>query len=361
VPAGSGGSLSGGRGTGGAPGAGGGGTPGGALSIVTAWPNGAIMTGVRDVATPPVTDAVKVHNGGATPLMVTALTLEGTNKAAFQLMGMPALPAMLAAGADLPVTIQTMTSGAALGAVPPQNSGGTLLTAMLTATAGSATAQTNVYGMLLSTLTHEVTLGQILIALGYKLNVGMAQNNANPNAGSMPQTLPKVEPGTDEIAAPVFKKGPSGMPTLVSVARFSPAGPMDYGWYPMGSPNMRTKVATMATMPDGQTSDKARMMLPPLTGSTTFDPGAAVFGIWVYSDQVSHMYDKSTTTTINGDYDYSEDAHNTPANTHRTKVYPLKDANGVAIPNSYLLAVEEAGNGDYQDYVLVLSNVTAGQ
>ena len=41
---------------------------------------------------------------------------------------------------------------------------------------------------------------------------------------------------------------------------------------------------------------------------------------------------------------------------HRTKVYPLKDVAGVAIANRYLVAMEEAANGDYQDFVLVLSN-----
>jgi hypothetical protein len=42
---------------------------------------------------------------------------------------------------------------------------------------------------------------------------------------------------------------------------------------------------------------------------------------------------------------------------HRVKVFPLADATGTAIPQSYLVAVEEASNGDYQDYVFVLSNV----
>ena len=43
----------------------------------------------------------------------------------------------------------------------------------------------------------------------------------------------------------------------------------------------------MAKIGDVQTSDKARMVYPPLkAGSMTeFDPGAAPFGIWIYSDQ----------------------------------------------------------------------------
>ena len=42
----------------------------------------------------------------------------------------------------------------------------------------------------------------------------------------------------------------------------------------------------------------------------------------------------------------------------RTKVYPLHDLPGRFAANSFLLAIEEAANGDYQDYVFVLRNAT---
>jgi hypothetical protein len=305
-----------------------------------------------------VSQTVKLSNGGTAPATVTAIVLSGMNQPAFKLSGLPTFPATVAPGASLPFTVEVMTTGSTLPAAPAQNKGATLLTATLTATAGSTSAVADAYGMVLTSATHECTLGQILTALGYKLNVGMAQDNANPNMGMMAITLPKVEAGTDEIAAPLFVKDGTASPTLVSVARYSPKGTMPYGWYPKGTPTMHNMVAAMASMPDAQTSDKARMVTPPLTGSTTFDPGTATFGIWVYSDQASGKMDPSSNPNpTNGDYDYSEDAPNTPANVHRTKVYPLKDANGTAVAGSYLLAVEEAGNGDYQDYVFVLSNV----
>jgi hypothetical protein len=312
---------------------------------------------VRDVASPAVTQVVTVHNGSSVDVMLTALAISGTNQAAFKINGAPPLPTVVPPGGDVPLTIQVMTSSSALPAAPAQDAGGTILTATLTATAGSSAAQANVYGVILTTATHEVTLGQILLTLGYKLNVGMAQNNANPNSGGTAQQLPKVESGTDEIAAPLFRKAQSGIVTLSAVARFSPKGPMPFGWYPAGNATMRNQVGEMASMPDAQTSDKARMVLPPLAGATTFDPGAASFGVWVYTDQLSQKYDTGGTTS-NGDYAYSEDGLNAPANVHRFKAYPLKNSGGVAVAGSYLLAVEEAANGDYQDYVFVLSNVT---
>ncbi len=343
-------------GAGGAGGSGAGGTGTGTLgiSLIPAWPSAAIVTGVRGVVTPAASQVLQLRNDGTAAVTVSAITLTGTDAAAFQLSGMTT-PLSLAAGASAPITVQALTTGAALPAAPPQNSGGTLLTATINAKAGADATQVTVYGLLLTTATHEVTLGQILTTLGIKLNVGLAQNNANPNTGTV-QQLPKVEPGTDEIAAPLFRKRGGGNVTLSAVARFSPKGPMPFGWYPAGAPATRNLVATMASAPDAQTSDKARMMLPPLTGATSFDPGAATFGIWVYTDQLSQLYDTGGTAT-NGDYDYSEDVANSPANVHRVKVYPLKDASGVTVAGSYLLAVEEAGNGDYQDYVFILGNV----
>jgi hypothetical protein len=349
--------MAGAAGAAGASGTGAGGTGVAAgLTVTASWPSGAILTGVREVASPALTQIVTVHNGGAADLTLTALAIDGTNRAAFKINGAPQLPMVLPRGGDLPVTVEAMTSGSALPAAPAQDAGGTLLTATLQATAGSSSAQANLFGVILTTATHEVTLGQILLALGYKLNVGLAQNNANPNGGTV-QQLPKVEAGTDEIAAPLFRKAPSGNVTLSVVARFSPKGPMPFGWYPAGSTATRNKVAELASLPDAQTSDKARMVLPPVVGATSFDPGAGSFGVWVYTDQSSQKYDTGGTAT-NGDYAYSEDGPNAPANVHRFKVYPLKNAAGVTVAGSYLLAVEEAGNGDYQDYVFVLSNVT---
>ncbi len=325
------------------------------ISLTPSWPTAAILTGVRDVLTPAATQTVQLRNEGTTPVMVTGLSLAGPNAAAFRLTN-TATPLTLAGGASMPIAVEVMTTGTALPAAPPQNSGGTLLTATLSATStGGGAAQATIYGLLLTTATHEVTLGQILTTLAIKLNVGLAQNNANPNTGTV-QQLPKVEVGTDEIAAPLFRKLGTGNATMEAVARFSPKGPMPFGWYPAGTPATRNVVATMASMPDAQTSDKARMVLPPLTGSTDFNPGTATFGLWVYTDQLSQLYDTGGTAT-NGDYDYSEDAANSPANVHRMKVYPLKNAAGVVVAGSYLVAVEEAGNGDYQDYVFILSNV----
>jgi hypothetical protein len=283
------------------------------------------------------------------------------------------VPATIMPDEDLSVTVEMTTTGPNLPAVPPgpapYDQGSNLLTDTLTATLGSGSATANVYGLLLATpingTSYEPTLGQIIMTLGYDLNVGMAQNNWNPNTIDGTQnaiTLPGIEAKTDEVAAPLFVKaaGAAGV-TMDIVARFSPVGALPYGWYPSTSSATRATVGTMSMITDAQTSNKARMVYPPLAAgsATSFDPGTASFGIWIYSDQKTQEFDEGG-NPVNGDYDYSQDAMNVPVNTppvHRIKVYPLKDATGTPVSQSYMLAVEEAANGDYQDYVFVLGNV----
>jgi hypothetical protein len=341
-------------GSGGAAGAGGSPiTASGGLAFKT---TPATITGVRGVSTPPAARAVVLHNGGQVSVDVTSFALSGANQSLFQVTNPPQLPAKVMPGADLPITVSMLASSNALPAAPMQDSGSTTLSVTLTASASSGAVQTAINGLVLTQALWEPTLGQILSSLGYKLNVGLAQNNANPNRGKTVQELPGVEPATDEVAAPLFVKAGSGNVTLTVAARFSPKGPLPFGWYAASTPTKRNTAATMDATADAQTSDKARMLAPPLApgGDGSFDPGTGSFGIWIYTDQLTQKYD--TGTASNGDYNYSQDALNSPANVHRFKAYPLKDAGGVPIANQFLLAVEEAANGDYQDYVLVLGN-----
>ena len=99
---------------------------------------------------------------------------------------------------DLSVTVQLMTTGANLPAAPTnKDTGCTLLTANLTAMLSSGSAQAAVYGLVLIQANYEDTLGQILIALGYKLDVGQAQNNWNPNTSMMALASSKSPAGVE--------------------------------------------------------------------------------------------------------------------------------------------------------------------
>jgi hypothetical protein len=366
-----------------------------------------VVTGLRGLATPAAKSMVNLHNGGSTAVTVTKLAFGGTTSLAANKTGGGAeysmqtptgqtlfetsttLPATIMPGADLAVAVQMTTSGATLPAAPPgpapYDAGCNLMTDTLTATLSSGSATATVYGLLLEpdsavaappggfsafTSGYEATLGQILTTLGYQVNVGAAQTSWNPNTGMMATMLSLSNPLVpNEVATAggaLFVKAGAGMVTISVVARFSPQGSLPFGWYTPGAGTpMTTTVGTMQLQSDPQTSDLARIVYPPLTGTVstgapgstkTFDPGSGSFGLWIYSDQATNKFNEGGKAS-NGDYDYSQDSLNTPANVHRVKVFPLADATGTAIPQSYLVAVEEASNGDYQDYVFVLSNV----
>jgi hypothetical protein len=42
---------------------------------------------------------------------------------------------------------------------------------------------------------------------------------------------------------------------------------------------------------------------------------------------------------------------------HATRIYPVRNAKDQLLPNTYLLCIEEAKNGDYNDYVFLIRNV----
>ena len=190
-----------------------------------------IVTGVRGTATPAAQTVIRLHNAGATSARVTGLALGGANASLFTVT--TAVPATVMAGSDLQVTVEMTTTGAGLPALPPgpapYDSGSNSLTATLTATWDSGSAQASVFGLLLVQgnspgPAYEPTLGQIITALGYPINVGQAQNDWNPNTSMMAADLPGVEPNTDEVAAPLFVKATAtGSVTLNVVARFSQA------------------------------------------------------------------------------------------------------------------------------------------
>ncbi len=380
------------------------GAPSGAVAFDAA---GVVVTGLRGIASG-AKSTINLHNGGQAAVMVTKLAFSGTSSLAANKSGAGAiynvatptmqtlfqttvtLPATIMPGADLPISVEMTTAGATLPAEPPgpapYDGGSNLFTDTLTATLSSGSAVASVYGLLLVqdsavaappggfaafTSGYEATLGQILTTLGYQVNVGAAQTDWNPNTAMVATMLATSNPPTaNEIQTAggnLFMKAGAGMVSITVVARFSPQGSLDFGWYtPGGATPTRTKVGTMQLQSDPQTSDMARMVYPPLMGlvstgatgsTTTFDPGSGSFGIWIYSDQQTQEFNEGGTKT-NGDYDYSQDALNSPANVHRVKTFPLADSTGTAIPQSYLVAVEEASNGDYQDYVFVLSNVS---
>jgi hypothetical protein len=265
---------------------------------------------------------------------------------------------------------------------------------------------------------YEPTLGQIIATLGYQVNVGILLEtflNVNQVSALAMDPPPNGDTPSDEVIIPTFALADPTKPAVIlAPARFAPKFDFPFGWYTPGSidagtgqpdggpepptdaapatqPAGLTWVATMDSLvgSDFYTSDQSEMVLPPISGNTagTFmpSPATASFGLWCFGNQRT-----SGSAPLNGDYVYSQDSLNTvniypavdggsPGNpplpadieeagvnhglinpVHRYRVWPLKDRAGNLVANSYLIALEEATNDDFQDMIFTISNVKPG-
>lgn len=179
----------------------------------------------------------------------------------------------------------------------------------------------------------EPTLYQISDVLGYKTNIGFTTLESDT----------KVFPMGDEVIAKDFRKAGSGNVKIVPVARYSPLESLIYGYYiedQSGSLDHVEVGALSIVSPQHQT-----LFPEVISGITEFDPGNSLFGIYTQSPlhnlYLGDTYNSEIETSVN----------------HAVRIYPLIDKNGNVLENQYLVCFEEASNGDYQDYVFIISNV----
>ncbi len=175
----------------------------------------------------------------------------------------------------------------------------------------------------------EPTLQQILESLGYDVDVGSTTLNV------------PVEKVGDEIAAPTFVRAKPGNVGFYLVARYTVDEDSTFGTYSMAGGRPATKSIGSAARSHHQTLN------PELEGEsqTSFDPGDAVFGLFL----------KVGKRTL-----YSDDGLNTGARKHVAKVFPLRSRGHTMVQDAYVVTFDEDGNGDYQDHVFMLWNVKPG-
>ncbi len=182
--------------------------------------------------------------------------------------------------------------------------------------------------------SNEPSLQWILDALEIDIDAG----DPDPSNNLMPTS----DLLGDEVKAQRFAKAGSGPVTVETLAVFGPdsSNPVTtFGWYEAGDADSITELFDVTNSP----KSNAQRLLPPVDGSTSFDPGSKEFGI------------VSSWPFFNGRKVYSEDALNTfsGAIPHHVRVYPLPGEN-----NAYLVATEEHISGfDYQDVVVIVRNV----
>ncbi len=160
---------------------------------------------------------------------------------------------------------------------------------------------------------------------------------------------PPASNSTEVDLQQMVKAGPGDV-TFTILASFTGDAPtpLHIGWYQPGN-----VAGTMQELFHTVESDYQSVYVQPV-GDTSFDPGSDVFG----------LYNPSQTVRVNGQLitDYTQDALNTNDTTdpRKFRFFPYVTADGVAVPNSFIMTTTEwpAPVGyDFTNIVAIISNV----
>lgn len=302
--------------------------------LLSVAPNLAVNTGQlvfsQIVGATTASQQITLKNTGSAKLALQSISLGGADANQFSLT-MKRMPSKLGHGATYRVNV----------AFKPTTAG--LCTATLDV--ASNDPDTPVCSVPLRGLSadglfemHEPSLQRILDTFQIPVNVG----DRDPSTATLDGPGP-----SDEVSMQLMHKAGKGPVRITPIASYSwESKPVaQFGWYSPAPPKPVTH--KLFTIPAGATE----RVMPKTTGPTQFDPGNAVFGLYSTWPYQSH-----------GPV-YTQDARNTwdPATSvdhqHKVRFYPYKTPDGKTVANTYVAAVEEAFNSDFQDAVFIISNV----
>lgn len=284
-----------------------------------------------------------VSNDGVGTLNIE-LVVSGEDAAQFAL-GDPG-PFKLAAGESRPLTITFTPSGsvgphyASLGV----SSGET----------GSAQVYLGGLNVVGQDGTKEPSVQWIFDTYGFPIQTG----DADPTTSPLVDETTNVPVG-DEVVAQTFSRADSNQPVTVEVlatfAVTNVAPIFEFGYYGVGaSAPALQKLLSVPIDPtlNGQRLEPAIIPVAQAEGRVvSFDPPAGAFGFYSFWP-TTRFFDQRTV--------YSEDARNTFRNAipHHIRPYPLKNRDGTAVENAYILATDESNRlNDYNDAVVLVRNV----
>ncbi|SEI72848.1 PKD repeat-containing protein, partial [Cyclobacterium xiamenense] len=177
---------------------------------------------------------------------------------------------------------------------------------------------------------NEPPLQDVVDALGISINVGWTSLSDGTQA---------VLKGDEVLVQQWVKAGPEAV-KITPVGRYSPNEEIPFGWYTRDETVTLNEVGVMSGV-----FGQHQTLYPEISsGTDTFDPLGAVFGVYV----TSQVFNRTN---------YTEDDLNTGGVARRVRTYPVIDREGNPVENSYLINFEDATNGDYQDYMFVIENV----
>ena len=291
--------------------------------VLVASPNELVFeTTVNNDGNRTQTRTLTVTNDGRTDLIVSGVALSGPFADQFSFTGPEEVVIAPASAQTYQITYAPTRDDIALGY---QRAG----LRFISNSSNAPTTTVGLYGLKKAGYEDEKEppLQDVVRTLGYDINVGWT---------TLAHTMSATAQG-EEILTSFFEAAGTGPVGLTAVARYSPARVLPFGWYTVdnGAANRRRVGVQTGSI------ENAQRLYPTLSeGTTQFSAAGQTFGIYVdLGDRI----------------DQTEDGRN-QGGTHRTRIYAAKDRTGKTVANQYLIAFEEAANGDYQDNVFLLTN-----
>lgn len=185
---------------------------------------------------------------------------------------------------------------------------------------------------------NEPPLQEILKALGTGVDAGGPELSLNTEDRKI----------GDSLAASQFEPVEGEQMKLTPLARYSPPGRTPFGFAIEQGKELQLRTLGHLAATTNARPDAHQSLRPPLDGdqsSITVAEPPKRFGLFLKA----HRY---TSLTFPG---RSEGA----SIKHTARIYPVKQFEGRAVKNAYLVGFEEASNGDYQDAVFLIEGVKA--
>jgi outer membrane biosynthesis protein TonB len=295
-----------------------------------------VQNGSTDVIENDVGD-VRIVNSGDEPLLVTGLQTTGS----FELQSPPALPASVAPGASLVVSVLFTATGEGPGGGPHD---GSLAISSNAADAPSRAVELSGFWQLNVGGDNEGTLQELLPTFGYATAITKGTQKL--------QQKGRIQAVGDEVIAPFWTRmNPSAPVTVRQLGAFHNVSSDTFGWFPKGNSGGLKNVLT-------QLKSDYQTLLPRRSqdsgpGFSSFTPSAAVFGFKLASRWSDPTLNPKNPTCVAS---YGEAGCG-----HMVRFWPIKDRIGVPMPGQYLATMDfadaDSGNYDYQDNFYLVTNV----
>jgi len=275
------------------------------------------FSGLR--GSPMVNESVAVKNTGSEPVQVSEVRVVGLQASTFKIVNVPLLPLVLPPSGSFSFSVGFEP---AADAEPGVHHG----RVRLVLTEDDDGPPCDLTGLVTKSKERvdEPSLAQVLDALGYDVDVGS------------PERTLSAEAAGDQIQAPTFRRAKPGNVGYYLLARYTAAEDSIFGYYLIesGKPALRgigsaAKAHSQMLNPELESESQASFAVEEVT-----------FGLYL----------KVGSSTL-----YSDPSLNSGKAVAR--VYPLRSRGRALVPDAFVVAFDEDGDGDFQDDVFMLWNV----